>query len=262
MPAPSLLDARRGVSAAGKRTRCPPGSLRPGTVERALQRGADEFVLGAPRAPHSCCPFPGSPLVVVEMVCPDHVKHGERPRALGTREDSEVALTTSKNLAEQFCHVGMGQVVFEHCAEADEVYEHRLAVSSVVAVAGVLCHICVDHHPVRWRISEPLRLVGLDLAKGLPAARSARHVLVYRSVGVGHDRAAAGAFGLGHDRKTRSCRVPRRGRRAGCSRPPVRVRGLARLDVDRRRGGGVARSSGCSRARRATQQFGRVSGRR
>lgn len=105
------------------------------------------------------------------MVCPDHVKHGQRPRAFGAREDRKVASATSNNVAQQSCRVGMWQVVLEHCAETDQVNEHRLAVSSIAAVTGVLGHIGVDHHSVRWRISEAQCLIGLNLAKGLPATR-------------------------------------------------------------------------------------------
>jgi hypothetical protein len=132
----------------------------------------DERVLCVPRLPDGARPCAGSLLVVVEIVCPDHVKHGEWPRALGTREDGEVDLVTLNNVAEQSCCVGEGQVVFEHRAETDQVNEHRLAVSPVAAVSGVLCHIGVDHHSVRWRIPEAVRLMGLNLAKRLSALRA------------------------------------------------------------------------------------------
>ena len=127
--------------------------------------------MGAPRLPDGHRPFAGSSLVVVEMGCPDHVKHGERPRALGAREDGEVASATSNNVAEQSCRVGMWQVVLEHRAETDQVNEHRLAVSPIAAVTGVLGHIGVDHRSVRWRVPEAQCLIGLNLAKGLPATR-------------------------------------------------------------------------------------------
>ena len=89
-----------------------------------VEFGLDERVLCVPRLPDGHRPSPGSPLVIVEMLCPDHVKDGERPRSLGPHEDREVAPATSQNLAKQPRHVGMCPVAFEHSAEADEVDEH------------------------------------------------------------------------------------------------------------------------------------------
>ena len=73
-------------------------------------------------SPRSSSPAASSRIAICSA--PGHVKHGERPRALGAVKGWEGALATSKNLAEQSCHVGMGQVVFEHSAEAEEVDEH------------------------------------------------------------------------------------------------------------------------------------------
>ena len=107
------------------------------------------------------------------------------------------AVAVPKERAEHVGRTRGRHVEHKHGIEAHEVDEDGLPVASVAAVSGMLRHIGVDDDAVRGRVAEAERLVGLDLAEGLPTAGRAWHVFVYGTVDVRHERAAARTVRLG-----------------------------------------------------------------
>jgi len=175
----------RDEGAGAGRGACPQSRCLGGRVESA----ANPLVLAAPRLPNSVAPFAGPSLVLRRVARADHVHHRQQSGAVTATQDGEVGSLLEYPL-KQIGHEVIRRVLFESDAEADEMDKDRLAIAPVGAVTWMLGHVGVHDQAVSGVIPEPPDLVGLHLAKRIPAPRRTRNVRVDRTDNVG-ERAAA-----------------------------------------------------------------------
>ncbi len=164
------------------------------SAEGARHRSANELMMIGPGLPDRASPRQRPVLVVSQIVSIDEMHDVQFARPVNALEHREV-VPQAQDTAQQVRRLSGRHLVFKHRTKPGEVDEHRLAITPVVAIAGMLRHVCVNDEAMRGGVPELERLVGLDLPKELPAPGCTRNILVHRSGYVGHSRSA---LGTGH----------------------------------------------------------------
>ncbi len=98
--------------------------------------------------------------MVIQIASTDKMNERQLARPVGARQHREV-VALSKEAAQHDRRLSGLQIQLEHGTETGEVDEYGLAIATIRAVSGMLCHVCVDDHAMRGRIPEPQSLIRL-----------------------------------------------------------------------------------------------------
>ncbi|MBV9335668.1 MAG: hypothetical protein JO243_07210 [Solirubrobacterales bacterium] len=107
-------------------------------------------------------------LVLLCVAGPDEIHDGELTESVISFQGREVVVTPQHE-AQDVHRLSRRQSKLERGVQTPELDGHRLSVTPVSAVSGMLGHVGIDDDTARRRVAEPKRCVGLDLAEDLPA---------------------------------------------------------------------------------------------
>jgi hypothetical protein len=136
-----------------------------------------------PRTPYLRGPASGTHGIDVCVVAVGQVKDCD-VAGLGARSQRDGVAGAERfgRALEQHANFAVVKIVLKPRTQAHQVEDRRPTRPRVAAVAGVLRHVAVDHHPMGEGAAPPPQFIGLQLGECRPASRDSRDIAVRGSV--------------------------------------------------------------------------------